>query len=236
MHGYTGHHVLTCNANLYADDSPIKMAMSQQECGNLQLNLQNPDHQKFIVDLSFQLSESEKLGRCLQLEEYNIKRIQADYSDVTEQAYQLLRTRLSRMPNITLGQLQSALNGLGITGLALHTPVSEEWELSWDSVRVNDEEFVQNLGVKLQYRWKFIGRLLELPEYDLDSIEYRDREDLGEQSYQMLLRWQKKCGNRATYGRLLTAIHSIFHRDSANVCDAWVYAIKYLQNQQLPAA
>ena len=225
--------MLTTNGNLYADDSPLKMAFSQQDYGNLQLDLQNADHQKFIVDLSFQLPRCERLGHYLQLEEYRIKRIQADYYlNVTEQAYQLFRTSLSRIPNVTLGQLQSALKGLGVTGLALHTPVSEEREKRWDSVRVNDEEFVRNLGVKLQYRWKFIGRLLELHEHDLDGIEYCNCENLREQCFQMLLRWQKQCGNRATYGRLLTAIQSVFHHDSANVCDAWVYAIKYLQNKQ----
>jgi len=225
--------MLTTNANLYAEDSPIKMALmfSQQDYGNLQLNLQNAEHQKFIIDLSFQLSKCERLGHLLQLEEYHIERIQADYPNVTEQAYQLLRTSLSRMPNVTLGQLQHALKGLGVTGLALHTLASEEREPRWDSVCVNDEEFVRNLGVKLQYRWKFIGRLLELDEQDLNGIEYCNHEDLGEQSYQMLLRWRKQCGIGATYGRLLTAIQSVFEHDSANVCDAWVYAIKYLQNK-----
>ena len=229
--------MLTTNANLYAEDSPIKMAISREDYSNLELDLQNADHRKFIANISFQLPRCERLGHCLWLEEYHIERIQANCSlNVTEQAYQLLRTSLSRIPNVTLGQLQSALKGLGVTGLALRTPVSEEQEKCWDSMCINDDEFVRNLGVKLQYRWKFIGRLLGLPEYDLDGIEYCNRADLGEQSYQMLLRWQKQCGNRATYGRLLTAIQSVFHHDSANVCDAWVYAIKYLQNRQLPAA
>jgi len=212
------------------------MVFFQQDYGNLRLNLQDVDHQKFIVDLSFQLSKCERLGHLLQLEEYHIERIQADYSNVTEQAYQLLRTSLSRMPNVTLSQLQHALKSLGVTGLALRTLVSEERELTWDPVCVSDEEFVRNLGVKLQYRWKFIGRLLELHEQDLDGIEYCNHEDLGEQSYQMLLRWRKQCGNGATYGRLLTAIQSVFEHDSANTCDAWVYAIKYLQNKQRPTA
>ena len=228
---YTGAHVLTTNANLYAEDSPLKMAFSQQDYGNLQLDLQNADHRKFIVDLSFQLSECERLGHYLQLEKYHIERIQADYSNVTEQTYQLLRMSLSRMPNVTLGQLQHALKGLGVTGLALRIPVSEEWELRWDSVCVNDDDFVRNLGVKLQYRWKFIGRLLELDEQDLNGIEYCNCEDLGEQSYQMLLRWRKQCGNGATYGRLLTAIQSVFDHDSANICDAWVYAMEYLHDK-----
>ena len=228
--------MLTSNANLYAEDSPIKMAFFQQDYGNLQLNLQNADHQKFIVDLSFQFSKCERLGHLLQLEEYHIERIQADYSNVTEQTYQLLRTYLSRMLKVTLSQLQHALKGLGVTGLALRSLVSEERELTWDPVCVSDEEFVRNLGVKLQYRWKFIGRLLELDEQDLNGIEYCNHEDLGEQSYQMLLRWRKQCGNGATYGRLLTAIQSVFEHDSANTCDAWVYAIKYLQNKQSPTA
>jgi len=179
--------LLTSNANLYAEDSPVKIAFFQQDYGNLRLDLQNADHQKFIVDISFQLSKCERLGHLLQLEEYHIERIQADYSNATEQAYQLLRTYLSRMPNVTLGQLQHALKGLGVTGLALRTLASEEREPRWDSVCVNDEEFVRNLGVKLQYRWKFIGRLLELDEQDLNGIEYCNHEDLGEQSYQMLL-------------------------------------------------
>jgi len=227
---YTGAHVLTTNANLYAEDCPLKMAFFQQDY-NLQLDLQNADHRKFIVDLSFQLPECERLGHYLQLEKYHIERIQADYSNVTEQTYQLLRMSLSRMPNVTLGQLQYALKGLGVTGLALRIPVSEEWELRWDSVCVNDDDFVRNLSVKLQYRWKFIGRLLELDEHDLNGIEYCNCEDLGEQSYQMLLRWRKQCGNGATYGRLLTAIQSVFDHDSANICDAWVYAMKYLHDK-----
>jgi len=133
------------------------------------------------------------------------------------------------MRNVTLSQLQHALKGLGVTGLALCSLVSEERELTWDPVCVSDEEFVRSLGVKLQYRWKFIGRLLELDEQDLNGIEYCNCEDLGEQSYQMLLRWRKQCGNGATYGRLLTAIQSVFEHDPTNVSDAWVYAI---QNKQ----
>ena len=164
MYVHTAAHVLTTNANLYAEDSPLKLAFTRENYSNLQLDLQDVDHQKFIADISFQLSKCERLGHHLQLEEYHIERIQANYSlNVTEQAYQLIRTNLSRIPNVTLGQLQSALKGLGVTGLALRTPVSEEREKCWDSMCINDEEFVRNLGVKLQYRWKFIGRLLELP-------------------------------------------------------------------------
>jgi len=221
--------VLTSNVNLYAEDSPIKMAFSQQDYANFQLSLQNADHRKLIVDLSFQLSECERLGHLLRLEKCYIARIQADRrSNVTEKAYQLLSAYLYKMSNVTLGQLQCDLKGLGVTGLELHPPVSEGWEPSWDPVCVNDEEFVRNLGVKLQYRWKFIGRLLELDEHDLNGIEYCNCEDLGEQSYQMLLRWRKQCGNGATYGRLLTAIQSVFEHDP-NVGDAWMYAI---QNKQ----
>jgi len=91
---YTGAHVLTTNANLYAEDSPLKTAFFQQDY-NLQLDLQNADHRKFIVDLSFQLSECERLGHLLRLEKCHIKRIQADCSNVTEQAYQLLSAYLS---------------------------------------------------------------------------------------------------------------------------------------------
>ena len=58
-------------------------------------------------------------------------------------------------------------------------------------------------------RWKFLGRRLKIPDHEIDQIEANNREDIQEQSYQMLLKWTKRH-SRGSYQELGEAVRMEF--------------------------
>ena len=58
-------------------------------------------------------------------------------------------------------------------------------------------------------QWKFLARRLNLPEHEIDQIEANHRENIQEQSYQMLLKWRESSGG-GSYQELGEALRREF--------------------------
>ena len=58
-------------------------------------------------------------------------------------------------------------------------------------------------------QWKFLARRLYLPEHEIDQIEANHRENIQEQSYQMLLKWRESSGG-GSYQELGEALRKQF--------------------------
>ena len=80
-------------------------------------------------------------------------------------------------------QSPKGLAGGGINGhlLPQNTPVSSEVILKL-SKRVSTPQ------------WKFLGRWLKIPDHEINTISANHKEDIQEQSYQMLLKWRESNG------------------------------------------
>ena len=73
-------------------------------------------------------------------------------------------------------------------------------------VGVDLEVFISEISKLIGLEWKFLARALEFEQTDIDAIEYKDIRNLKEQIYQMFHEWKIREGQRATAGRLLSAI------------------------------
>ena len=58
-------------------------------------------------------------------------------------------------------------------------------------------------------QWKFLARRLDLPEHEIEQIEANHRENIQEQSYQMLLKWIQSSGG-GSYKELGEALRREF--------------------------
>ena len=65
---------------------------------------------------------------------------------------------------------------------------------------------LQNISFKVQRKRKRVGRALGLDDDNLDVIEEDYRDNISEQSYQILLKWMQKRGTEATYHALARAL------------------------------
>ena len=65
---------------------------------------------------------------------------------------------------------------------------------------------LQNISFKVQRKRKRVGRALGLDDDNLDVIEEEYRDNISEQSYQILLKWKRKRGTEATYHALSRAL------------------------------
>ena len=89
--------------------------------------------------------------------------------------------------------------GLGIIDESLlpqSTPVSSEVILKL-SKRVSTPQ------------WKFLGRWLKIPDHEINTISANHKEDIQEQSYQMLLKWTQSNGG-GSYQELGEAVKMEF--------------------------
>ena len=71
--------------------------------------------------------------------------------------------------------------------------------------RVSKED-LQNISSKVQRKRKRVGRALGLDDDNLDVIEEEHRDNISEQSYQILLKWMQKRGTEVTYHALARAL------------------------------
>ena len=222
---------ITTSAYLYSNQSTILKALTKKcDLTDFNFNLQSEDGQKFLAEISLQLNHPHQLAQLLHLKEYQAERILADYPESeAEQVYQALRTWAARNPSsATLSHLLEALRPLSIQSFQLSDHEREdnailESKLNETSVG-HDHKIILTMGEKLQTRWKFVARLMGVPEHELDAITHDNRHSLGDQSYEMLVKWQRRDGEGATYGVLLKAIHVVYYHDPANINDAWMYA------------
>ena len=70
-------------------------------------------------------------------------------------------------------------------------------------------DVILKLSKSVTTNWKFLGRWLKIPNHELKQIEANYKEDIHEQSYQMLLKWTQSNGG-GSYQVLGEAIRNTF--------------------------
>ncbi len=212
--------IFTISSNLYPGESQLVQCLSQRT-HDLSLNVSTFDHRKLLAELSLQINEPRKLAQKLQLAEYQVERILADYpSDEAEQVYHVLTTSVAgNIPNANLTQLLQTVRAVGVLGLEL---VNRSGQFQ-QHFEVNDRMFLVNMGEKLQRRWKFVARLMGVSESTVEGIAYDNSQALNEQSYQMLMKWKRSHGDGATYRVLPNAVHTVYIHDPDSVNDARLF-------------
>ena len=228
-------------------NTDILQAISQND-RSFPLNLSDPDHIKFLIDISLQLTgqdHPEKLGQVLHLERYQIEQIQYERpSDISWQVYSVLREWLAanagRFGTTTLGALKDALSNIEVTDIKISelgdTPDQGISLISTNldkipiaDLQVPEEMFLLNLSEKLQCCWRTVGSLMGTPKGVLD-VKAEENDQLHEQAYQMLLTWQKETKRRdATHGVLFKAVQRLHEHHPGIVNDAWLYCVHYLE-------
>ena len=245
---YTVPYLYACMTT--ADSSNILQAISQYD-KSFPLNLNDPDHIKFLMDISLQLTDPnhpQKLGQALHLEHYKIERIQSESpNDISWQVYSILREWLAvnygcHSETTTLGALKEALSKIEIEDIRISDPLDHNTSLmstSLDTIPVTDlhkSAFLFNLSEKLQCCWRLVGSLMGISKSKLDAHTIQCKNNkLHEQAYQMLLTWQKETVYECTtHGVVFKAVQRLHEHYSDIVHDAWLYCIHYLeQNNHL---
>jgi hypothetical protein len=231
---------------LYSCNTDILQAISQHDRS---LNLRDPDHIKFLIDISLQLTgqdHPEILGQALHLERYQIEQIQFESpNDVSWQVYSILQEWLAgHVGATTLGALKDALSKIGVTDINIKFPElgdeasNQDVSListSLDAIpiakldEVSEEKFLVNLSEKLQYCWRKVGSLMGIPKNSLD-VRAAESDQLNEQAYQMLWKWQKENWRKdTTHGVLFKAVQRLLKHHPGIVIDAWTYCVHHLE-------
>lgn len=227
----------TCNAD-------ILQAISQHD-RSFSLDLSDPYHIKFLIDISLQLTgrdHPEKLGLALHLEHYQIEQVQNESpDDISWQVYSILQEWLAGdFGATTLGALKDALSKIGVTDINVSEPGGDASNqdvslisTSLDSIPITElqviEDFFVNLSEKLQYCWRKVGSLMGIPKRFLD-VQAKENDTLHEQAYQMLWNWQRKNWSRdTTHGVVFKAVQRLFKHHPGIVNDAWAYCVHHLE-------
>ena len=115
----------------------------------------------------------------------------------------------------------------------LHPLISAHLEIPF-LVGPKSSKFLINISEKLQCCWRSIGRLMGIPDQVLETVAmgHLPPEPLHEQSYHMIYEWQRKNGDKATYGILFKAIKCLFDHPSnrLKILDAHKYATDYVKS------
>ena len=81
------------------------------------------------------------------------------------------------------------------------------------NVTVPTQELLSTVAMSVRSsEWKWLGRALGLTEPNLEQIEHKEK-DLAEICYQMLLKWQRVNGFRATSQVLKKGLSSVKRDD-----------------------
>ena len=199
---------------------------------DLPLRIDDNDTRKFLTEISFQLPSWKGLASELQLEQLAIACLEENYWWKYEVAYQMLQKWITEKPHVaTLGNLLTALRAKGL----FIKPCL--WQIKFQSLQhilrntahlEVHNGFACGLSERIGSQWKFVARLLGVPEYNIDNIEHQERK-INEQAYQMLLKWKTISGRNATYSVLVNAIFAVGeHSNCLN--DACCYIERYISH------
>ena len=232
-----------------AGTAPNLLQAISQHDRSFPLSLRDPNHIKFLMDISLQLSGQdcpEKLAQALHLKHYQLERIQYESpTDISWQVYSILREWLATngySGATTLGALKGALWKVEVTDIHISEPGDASSQAQGVSListsldiipiadpQVLEENFLLLLSEKIQCCWRKVGSLMGMPKSLLD-IRAQENDQLHEQAYQMLLTWQKEnWHNDATHGILFKAVQRLHKHHSDIVNDAWFYCIHYVE-------
>ena len=184
------------------------------------------------------------LACALHLAHYQIEQIQqSSPNDIPWQVYGVLRTWLAECSTkTTLGAFKDVLAKIEVEDIKLYNVGTPDQTISLvpsnlDLVPVpysgsGGETFLLNMSEKLQCCWRHVGSLMGIPKSTLEKYALQNQR-LNEQSYQMLLTWQRENGREATYGTVFRAAQRMHQHNPDVVNDAWCYCVHYLeQNSQ----
>lgn len=230
---------------LYSPTNDILSAL--QQCNhNLSLKLDDPDHIRFLIDVSLQLTREDYpqlLAQALHLEQHQLEEIQhSSRNDIPWQVYCLLRTRLAKCSSeTTLGTLLDVLLKIEVDCVKISTSDPQNISLvpshldekpivatDQDGLPGREGCFLLNLSEKLQCCWRKVGSLMGIPKHYLDIQEHQNHQ-LYEQSYQMLHGWCRRKGAEAKHGVVFRALQRLHELNPDVVNDAWCYCVHYLQ-------
>lgn len=226
-----GARTITVDVNLYPLEGEVVQHLSKStSCqaipADFILDTQLPNHQKLLAELSLQLNGPRNLANLLQVDDYQLERILADYhGNEAEQVYHVLETWSSRKsPQPTLRGLLHTLKVAGVEGIQLVSR-GEQFGDAFEGlpIPVSDQTFLLNMREKLQRRWKFVARLLGMAEATVERIAHDNLLNLQEQSYQMLVEWIRFHGDGATRGALGNALSTVHAHDPASVVDTCLF-------------
>ena len=224
-------------SQLYCEGSEIRQALSGNGVSTdfFHLDPEEPDHIKFLADVSFQLTDDE-LSRLPSLLDIPLPRVDqintAAPNDLVEQAYQMLLFYVSSQCPDCNGFI-SILKRVGIAQVELVSEGRKLFEIdSGVDVRViTDAMFVRTVGQKIAATWRYVARFLGLSDATLDNIQHAaDPPTLCEQAFQMIYCWQREKGNKATYGALLRALHRVWEHKPSKIFGAFTYTLHHVHN------
>ena len=186
----------------------------------LVLNTQDPNHIKFLADISLQLSPE-------QLQALSESGVQG----VAKDCFEIMSNWVCRKQDDA--RLKDFLQELGYSSIVLkeETP-SPLLNKHLDKQPIScDHELISHLALKIRACWKEVGCLMGIPLLDLITIEREYGPDLYVRSRQLLDQWQKRYDNEATYGTLFKAIHRVFDYSPYLVNDAHNYYVCHINNR-----
>ena len=185
----------------YLQELLVKMEEARQERQE-----QHQEMMKSIADFSEKLdkvlSKSQKMEETKQERQEQHQEMMKLISDFSEKLDKVLSdiqgSRRNERDVSTDGVLYKRTASNDISGAVLpqNTPVSSKVLLRL-SKRV------------AAHQWKFLGRWLNIPDHELDTISANHKEDIQEQSYQMLLKWTQSNGG-GSYQELGEAVKMEF--------------------------
>ena len=185
----------------YLQELLVKMEEARQE-----RQKQHQEMMKSITDFSEKLdkvlSESQKMEEAKQERQEQHQEMMKSISNFSDKLDKVLGdiqgSRSNERDVSTDGVLYKRTVSNDISGAVLpqNPPVSSKVLLRL-SKRVAANQ------------WKFLGRWLDIPDHELDTISANHKEDIQEQSYQMLLKWAQSNGG-GSYQELGEAVKMVF--------------------------
>ena len=218
---------------MFNDGSPLRQALEsqEQESSKVSLSLDNLEHHKFIVCLTYNIARWMELAEKLSLEKAVVERIEVDHAEsCSEKAYQALILWVARNSDkALLGNLLLALQSCNMI-VKLSTKCTQyerracNYLRSLEGVEVGDA-FVAKVAKRLGPVWKHMGRLLGLSVTEIEKMSHSakaiEHETIDDITYNMLHKWKMAMGRYATYGCFVQALILVLDLDTARLNDAW---------------
>ena len=187
------------------------------------LSTLSEDLGRLLTEVSFQLTDANRNALPdLGLSEAECDRIN-HLTDSVEQSFRMLVGWVALHLEGSLGDLLSLLATAGVAGIEVVPDCSADLGSVCVKEELPERNLLCTLARKLAKRTRFVGRLLGVTESVMDGIECDYAGNSSEQSFHLLLKWQREKGCSATSGALARAVCRLFSLDHATMCDAWFH-------------
>lgn len=166
-----------------------------------------------LINLALDLSIDWKmLGRYLKLHQ-EVSSICVDYEEVAEQAYRMLQLwRGKNGTQATYQALGKALKQVPRNDLVEDYCIGKNKDFLDQGIQIQglktgevSNSDLTSIAKELGIKWVWVGRLLGLEDFLLDSIRM-EQNRVSDCNYEMLQSWRKEKGTEATYECLARAL------------------------------